>query len=229
MRREVALALFWSSLLMGILAVLIVVGSRNLAHFDAARVAYTFASLFAVFDITYRYAIWLQRPPTALYWKRGWQVFFRRGHPARNVGLWFKRVIGEFAFNNFIWRRDWRRGAAHWLIIWGCLLAEAITFPFVFGWLAFESLPDKVDSYRLIIFGFPTLSFPSDSAVGFLIFHGLVWSAFLVIAGVMIAMRRRMREEGAVALQLFTEDFMPLLLLFAVSLTGLLLTVSYRG
>ena len=29
------------------------------------------------------------------------------------------------------------------------------------------------------------------------------------------------------ALQLFTEDFLPLILLFAVSLTGLLLTVSY--
>ncbi len=43
----------------------------------------------------------------------------------------------------------------------------------------------------------------------------------------MLAMRRRMRDEGAVALQLFTEDFLPLLLLFAVSITGLLLTVSY--
>jgi ribosomal protein S27AE len=54
-----------------------------------------------------------------------------------------------------------------------------------------------------------------------------VWSAFLVIAGVLLAVRRRMRDEGAVALQLFSEDFLPLLFLFAISLTGLLLTVSY--
>ena len=39
----------------------VVLGSRNLAHFDAALVGYTFATLFAAFGITYRYAIWLDR------------------------------------------------------------------------------------------------------------------------------------------------------------------------
>jgi hypothetical protein len=65
------------------------------------------------------------------------------------------------------------------------------------------------------------------SLPAFLVFHGLVWSAVLVIGGVMLAMRRRMRDEGAAALQKFHEDFLPLILLFAVSLTGLLLTASY--
>lgn len=36
-----------------------------------------------------------------------------------------------------------------------------------------------------------------------------------------------MRDEGAVSVQLFREDIFPLVLLFAVSITGLLLTVSY--
>ncbi len=67
MKREVLKAAGWGALLTAILAVLIAVGSRNLAHFDAALVAYTFATLFAVFGVTYRYAMWLQRPPTALY------------------------------------------------------------------------------------------------------------------------------------------------------------------
>src|SRR5215470_17531864 len=106
MRREVGIAIFWGSLLTVIVGVLIVVGSRNLAHFDAALVAYTFASLFAVFGITYRYTIWLQRPPTALYWKRGWQVFFRRRHLAENGRAWIERVTNDFALNRFIWTRD---------------------------------------------------------------------------------------------------------------------------
>jgi hypothetical protein len=75
MRREVFKASAWGLLSTIILAALIVLGSRNLAHFDAALVGYTFAVLFATFGITYRYAMWLQRPPTALYWRRGWQAF----------------------------------------------------------------------------------------------------------------------------------------------------------
>ena len=65
------------------------------------------------------------------------------------------------------------------------------------------------------------------SVFGFLLFHGLVWAAFLVIPGVMIAMHRRMRDEGTASFQFFREDILPLVLLFAVSITGLLLVVSY--
>ena len=47
--------------------------------------------------------------------------------------------------------------------------------------------------------------------MAFLIFHGLVWASFLVIAGVMLAFRRRMVDYGAAAPQLFAQDMMPLL------------------
>ena len=227
MKREVARAFFWSVLAGGVLTALVVAGSRNLERFDAALVAYTFATIFAVMGLTYRYAMWLQRPPTAVFWRRGWQTFFRRGRLLENSRLWVRRVAGEFAANDFIWKRDRRRWLAHMAIMWGCVLAAAITFPLVFGWLSFESVPGRMDWYRVMVFGFSTVSFPHASLPAFLVFHGLVWASLLVIPGVMLAMRRRMRDEGAAALQLFTEDFLPLILLFAVSVTGVLLTVSY--
>lgn len=227
MEKATRKAIGWGLLVALATAGLIVAGSRNLSHFDAALVGYTFAVLFATFAITYRYAMWLQRPPTALYWKRGWQVFFRPKYLARNLVMWFKRVTGEFALNRFIFRRGRLRGGAHWLIMWGCLAALAITFPLVFGWIHFETLPDNLDWYRTYVFGFPTFAFPIQSLFGLLIFHGLVWASFLVIAGVMLAMRRRMRDHGAAALQQFGEDFLPLILLFAISVTGLMLTASY--
>jgi hypothetical protein len=87
------------------------------------------------------------------------------------------------------------------LIFWGCAIAVAITFPLVFGWLSFTSVPGGIERYRIVVFGFSTVSFAVDSVFAFLMFHGLVWSAFLVIAGVMIAVRRRMRDEGAAAVQ----------------------------
>ena len=209
------------------LSVLIIVGSRNLAHFDAALVGYTFSVLFATFGLTYRYAMWLQRPPTAVYWRRGWQAFFHRGWRRQNVGTWFRRVGADLLANRFIFARGRLRGLTHMLIMWGCLIAVAITFPLVFGWLHFRPVPGDLSLYEAVAFGFAAFRFPHDSVIAFVLFHGLVWSSFLVIAGVMLAVRRRMRDEGPAAVQRFAEDFMPLILLFAVSLTGLMLTASY--
>ena len=220
-------AVAWGVLVTALLAVLIAVGSRNLAHIDAALVGYTFATLFAAFGIAYRYAMWLQRPPTAMYWRRGWQVFFRPQFLGRNLLVFGRRLVLGFVVNAFIWRRGKGRWLAHWLLMWGCILAAAITFPLVFGWVHFETLPGDLTWYRAYVFGFPAFAFPIDSLPAFLIFHGLVWASFLVIAGVMLAMRRRMRDHGAGAVQQFGEDFLPLILLFAVSVSGLLLVASY--
>ena len=111
--------------------------------------------------------------------------------------------------------------------MWGCVVAAAITFPLVWGWIHFETVPGRFDLYRTFVFGLAVQDFPVDSILAFVIFHGLVWSALLVIAGVMIAFRRRMIDHAAVTLQQFAQDVMPLLLLFAISVTGLMLTASY--
>jgi hypothetical protein len=230
MSKEKVKAALWAALVTAVLARLVVLGSNNLAHFDAALVGYAFATLFAAFGITYRYSLWLQRPPSALYWKRGWRVFFRLLRPGfvgRNLAHVARRLTIDFALNRFIWRRGRLRWAAHGLILWGSLLAAAITFPLVFGWVHFETLPDDLDTYQAFVFGLPTFAFPIHSAIGFLVFHGLVASSVLVIAGVLLALRRRLRDHGMAALQEFGEDFLPLILLFAVSVTGLMLTASY--
>ena len=51
-------------------------------------------------------------------------------------------------------------------------------------------------------------------------------SALLVIAGVALALWRRGQDRGALAVQQFGADLLPLVLLFAVSITGLFLTLS---
>jgi hypothetical protein len=217
----------WGVLFTAMLGSLIVLGSRTLNHFDAALVGYTFATLFATFGITYRYAMWLRRPPTRLYWRRGWSVFLTPRFLGTNVGEALRRFLLAFAANRFIFRRGRLRGTAHWLIMWGCILAALITFPLVWGWIHFETVPGDLDTYRTYVFGFAVQDFAVESLFGFVLFHGLVWSAFLVIAGVMIAFRRRMIDHGAVAVQQFAQDMLPLVLLFAISVTGLMLTASY--
>ncbi|HEX5069004.1 MAG TPA: MFS transporter [Vicinamibacterales bacterium] len=217
----------WATLVMLALAAAIVVGSRRLQHFDAALVAYTFATLFAAFGIAYRYAMWIERPPTRLYWRRGWQMFFARRWFARNTVTLAQRAAVDVAANRFIFRRGRFRGLAHALIMWGCILAAAITFPLVWGWIHFETVPGDITMYRTFVFGIGVRDFPVESLQAFLIFHGLVWSSFLVIGGVLLAFRRRMIDHGAAAAQQFGQDILPLLLLFAISVTGLMLTASY--
>ena len=150
----------WAALVTATLAAAIVVGSRNLQHFDAALVGYTFATLFAAFGITYRYAMWLQRPPTRMYWRRGWQAFFSRRALAGNTVSLGRRALLEFAANAFIFRRGRLRGLAHWLIMWGCLLAAAITFPLVWGWIHFETVPGDLHMYRTFVFGIAGAGLP---------------------------------------------------------------------
>jgi hypothetical protein len=227
MRREQRKAIFWGLLTAGALALAIFVGSRNLKHIDAALVGYTFACLFAAFGLGYRYSMWLQRPPTRMYWRRGWQAFFRPARLWASLRGFVTRFVGVFLVNLFIWRRSRPRGLTHLLIMWGCILAAAITFPLVFGWVHFETVPGDLASYRTFVFGYPVFDFAHESLIGHLLFHGLVWASFLVIAGVLLALSRRLRDHGAAALQSLQEDLLPLFLLFAVSVTGLLLTVSY--
>jgi hypothetical protein len=222
-------ALAWGVGVASALAILLVLGSGRLAHFDAALVCYTFATLFAAFGITYRWVLWLQRPPTAMYWRRGRQVLFLRKHLLRSAARLLGRFVSDFVCNRFIFRRGKLRGAAHVLIMWGCTLAVAITVPLVFGWVEFRTVPEHLTGdawYRVFVFGLPHIAFPIRSALGFVVLHVLVWPSLLLLLGVVLALRRRLRDHGAAALQQFGEDFLPLILLFAISATGLMLTAD---
>ncbi len=81
-------------------------------------------------------------------------------------------------------------------------------------------------TYVVHLFGFAAGSFRLGTPLAWLIFHGLDVSAVLVLAGIALALGRRMRDRGALAVQDFARDFFPLVLLFAISVTGLALTVS---
>lgn len=215
----------WATVWTGLLVAAIVVGSRNLQNFDPALVIYTFACVFAAWGVAYHYWVWLQKPPTRLYWRRGWEIFRKRGILRSSIEI---ARIGatQLLAQRFIARRSRLRWWMHQLIFWGCLLAAAITFPLVFGWIHFGSLPDDQMTYVTYVFGFPVGSFRIRTIVSWLLFHGLDIAAVLVLAGIALALWRRMRDRGAQAVQIFARDFFPLVLLFAISVTGLALTAS---
>jgi hypothetical protein len=202
----------------------ILVGSGRLRHFDAALVSYAGAAVFSAFGLGYRYAMWLRRPPTRLYWWRGWRLFLR-GLP-RNMGVLAGLVWKYVVAQSFIERRSKLRWVAHLLIAWGCILAAAITFPLSFGWIHFETARTTDRIYEAYVFGVKVLRFPLETPTASVVFNLLDVAAAMVIGGVALALWRRARDRGALATQQFAADLLPLLLLFAVSITGAFLTVS---
>lgn len=215
----------WATIWTGFLAAAIVVGSRNLQNFDPALVIYTFAVIFAAWGVVYHYCVWVQKPPTKVYWQRGWQLFREQGvfrSLARIVGLLVTYIAGQ----TFIRRRSHLRWWMHQLIFWGCILAVLITFPLVFGWIYFTTSLDDQMVYVAHLFGFPAFRFRLHTITSVVIFHGLDISAFLVLGGIALSLWRRLRDKGAEAVQTLAMDFFPVVLLFAISITGLALTVS---
>lgn len=209
----------------GLLVAAIVVGSRNLQNFDPALAIYTFAVVFATWGVVYHYRVWLDKPPTRVYWERGWQLFREIGI-AR--GLVRVAILGaqHLLAQTFIRRRSPLRWWMHQFLFWGCLLAVAVTFPLVFGWISFQLLPNDPLTYVTLVYGFPVVTFRLHTWFAGLLFHALDVSALLVLAGIALSLWRRMRDRSAQAVQSFAMDFFPILLLFAISVTGLALTAS---
>lgn len=212
--------------------VLIMIGSRNLQNFDAALIAYMFGTLFAIFGIVYRYTVWIQRPPTKIYFKRSIKTLFSREFLHF---FWFtvKDFFRNIVFQSFIIKRGNKKGIAHLLMAIGCMMAFAITIPLTFGWVHFTLVPhtgldpNATDIYTAHFFGFEIYSFPVKSIIGSLTFGALNWSSLLVILGATYFLQKRLKDPGFIATQTFEGDILPLLLLILVSITGVGITLDY--
>jgi NNP family nitrate/nitrite transporter-like MFS transporter len=215
----------WATLFTLMLIAAIVVGSRNLQNFDAALVIYTFAIIFATWGIVYHYNVWIEKPPTRMYWRRGFEIFREQGLVRGSLNL-IRLASSNIVAQKFIYKRSRLRWWMHQCLFWGCILAAAITFPLVFGWIGFRSRPDNQSIYVTYLFGFPAGEFPLHTITALLLFHGLDISAVLVLCGVFLSLWRRLRDRGAQTVQSFAMDFFPVILLFAISATGIALTVS---
>ena len=206
---------------------LVALGSRGGRWLDPALLGYLLASLFACFGVAYRYWSWLERPATDMYFR---DTLRRLLSPRLLMTLPKLALLAldQIFLQRFIEKRSVKRWGAHALIAWGCLLAFAVTLPLVFGWVRFTSAGLDASRYEAWLFGFPAGSFALGSTAAFLTFHVLDLAAFMVIAGCALAFIRRRHDEGDAATQRFDLDLLPLLVLIAVSVTGLLLTVSEK-
>jgi hypothetical protein len=206
------------------LLLLIALGSRGFRDFDAALIGYATAAVFAAAAIVFRYARWITRPPTWRYFTAGWLNFLSPRNLRGNLRLIPIAIWTDILGQTFIARRGRLRWVMHMAIFSGVVLSLLITLPLTFGWLRFTLVPP--DLYLLWFFGFPLFTFPTTAGTGFAIFHGLDYTALLLVLGVSIALWRRLHDVGLLTTQRFGFDLVPLVLLLGIAVTGLALTAS---
>jgi hypothetical protein len=216
----------WGAAAGVLLAALIVVGSRGFATFDPALIGYAVAAVVATAATVFRYAFWLQKPPTGRYFRRGWELFLNPGHLRRHLPLVPSAIWHTLLAQTFIRPRGLRRWVMHLCIFWGVILSLLITLPLAFGWLRFTLSSLQPPVYLTWIFGFPTFSFHLGTVFAFVFFHALDGTALLLLVGLGLAFGRRFREVGLLTVQRFEHDLAPLFLLSAVALSGLALTAD---
>lgn len=197
-----------------VLFVLTFIGSRFFAHIDLALYGYMVGTLVFVGGFLYRFTAWADRPPTNILIKKGIRLLF-----AKNSA---KTAVEHLATYRFIWNRGWYRWTQHFLLGWGCILSAFVTFPLVFGWMYFTMAENGY--YQVVAMGITVMEVRADGWITFIFYNALNITAFMVIAGVCMALYRRLKDMQARAEQSFLYDFMPLYLLLFISITGLLLT-----
>jgi hypothetical protein len=200
-------------------------GSRRLRTFDAALIGYATATIFLAFGVAYRYVVWVRSPPAMRYLRRGWRSFLSFRSFRRFPTLVPRALVSNLALQTFIAPRGRGRWLAHQSVFWGVVLATLITFPLTFGWISFEAAGTG-SRYAIVVWGFETITFDPVTSLGWLIFHALDIAAVLVLIGCGYFMWRRFRDREATTAQRLGYDFLPLIALVAISLTGLLLTLS---
>ncbi|WP_291272631.1 hypothetical protein [Geothrix sp.] len=206
---------------------MVALGSRGGRWLDPALLGYLLATLFACFGVAYRYFSWIERPATRMYFRHTVRTLLSRKVLAALPRMALL-TLDQIFLQRFIEKRSLKRWGAHALLAWGCMLGFAVTLPLVFGWIRFTSEGLDATRYQTWLFGFPAGSFPLDSLVAFISFHVLDLAAVMVIAGCVLSLVRRGGDEGDAATQRFDLDLAPLVLLIAVSVTGLLLTASEK-
>lgn len=194
-------------------------------HIDLAVLGYQVASVLFVGGCIYRFIVWLRYPPNRTLWARSAQAFQHRDLWA-NLTTLIRSVVTRLLLQTFIVRRGWLRWFTHFAIFWGMVVVCGVCFPLAWGWMSF-SLVDQ-QTYCAHMFDLPLLTFRVGSAVAFLAFNAINLGALLLLFGLILAIWQRLTMRPLEKAERLGEHLGTLYILLAVTVTGLLLTVSYK-
>ncbi|MCA1030307.1 MFS transporter [Bacillus timonensis] len=201
------------------------IATDNFTDIDMALLGYMLSSFIFAIGLTIRFCAWLIRPATHQVIKRSFKNMKIKKKANRNVKAIIVTAFENIFLQKFIFKRGIYRGVQHFLIAWGCIGSFAITFGLTFGWMRFDLIDPE--TYQIIVFNVPTVKMAAHGLVAEIIYNGLNITAIMVMIGVCMALYRRVTNQDVKITQRAEFDLFPLYLLLTVTLTGLVLTVSY--
>jgi hypothetical protein len=202
------------------------IGTGQFAKVDLMLAGYMVASFIFAIGITVRMASWLIRPATNQMVKRSIKNFLTKKRTKRNVLAILKTLVDNIILQKFIFKRGIYRGVQHWLIAWGCIGSFAITFALTFGWMHFKLI--DATTYQMMVFNLPTIKMQANGFFAEMIYNGLNITALMLLVGIIMAIVRRIHNHDLKVTERAEFDLLPLYILLAVTVSGLLLTVSYK-
>ena len=194
-------------------------------HMDLAVLGYQVATVLFLAGCLYRFVAWFRYPPNRTLWGRSARAFKQRGW-GENLATLIKSVVARLLLQTFIVRRSWLRWFTHFAIFWGVVVVSGVCFALAWGWMSF-SLVDQ-QTYRAHMFGLPLLTFQVGGVLAFLSFNAINLGSLLLLLGLVLAFWQRLKMRPLEKAERLEDHLSSLYLLSAVTVSGLLLTVSYK-
>lgn len=194
-------------------------------YIDLAVLGYQIASVLFLLGLLYRFIVWVRYPPNRTLWRRSRDAL-RRGSWKANLLILVKAIVTRLLLQTFIVRRSWLRWFTHFAIFWGCVIVSAVCFALAWGWMSFSLVGSQ--TYCARMFDIPIMTFQVGSLMAFLSFNVINLGSLLLLIGLILAFWQRIRIRPQEKAERLREQFSSLYLLLAVTLSGLLLTVSYK-
>lgn len=219
-------ASMYSFIVVAVLFLSIWVATGQFTKVGWMKFGYMVSSFIFFIGITVRLTAWMMRPATHEVMKRTIQNMKTKNRQKRNVKAIVKTLVDNIILQKFIFKRGIYRGIQHWLIAWGCIGSLAITFGLVFGWMHFRLI--DATTYQMMVFNIPTITMHPNGLFAHLAYNGLNIAAAMLLIGLIMAITRRIKNHDLKVTERAEFDLFPLYLLLAVTVSGLLLTVSFK-
>lgn len=216
----------YAFIVVAILLLSMYVATNGFQYVKVTQMGYILATFVFFIGLTFRMGSWFARPATREMLKRSLHNMRTKKRTKRNARSIIKTLIDNIVLQKFIFKRGFYRGIQHFLIAWGCIGSFAITFGLVLGWVRFDPAAPGINT--IVMFNIPVINIAADGLIANFFYNGLNYTSMMLLAGLVMAIGRRLVNKELRINQRAEFDMFPLYLLLAVTVTGLLLTVSYK-